>query len=118
MVIQQKLRVLIPLCGRLRQPVGGLLFVLYDLVASEIQFAESILGVLVPMFSGSNQISFRFHYIFENHFPLEIQFSQMIPSGLVSRIGSLLVADYRLVHSSLFLEERSQGIPVAVAIVL
>ena len=34
----------------------------------------------------------------------------MILSGLVSRIGSLLVADYRLVHSSLFLEERSQGI--------
>lgn len=46
MVIQKKLRVLIPMCGRLRQPVGGLLFVLYDLSASEIQFAESILCVL------------------------------------------------------------------------
>ena len=41
---------------------------------------------------------------------MKVQFSQMILGGLVSRIGGLLVADHRLVHSSLLLEECSKGI--------
>lgn len=56
LVIQGELRVPISLCGRLCQPVGGLFLVMRNLIASEIQFAESVLGILISLFSSGGQV--------------------------------------------------------------
>ena len=53
--VQKELRVSVALCGGLRQPVGCLFFVLWNLTAREVQFTKCILGILVTMVSGSSQ---------------------------------------------------------------
>lgn len=62
-VLQKEVGVLVSLFRRFIEIAPGLLPILFDILAAKVQFSQSVLGVLVALFSGLGEIGHCFWYI-------------------------------------------------------
>ena len=109
-MVQEELCAAVALSGRLRQPVLRRVLILSYVLTLEIQFAENILSILIPLIGGVAQQPNRPFYIFRNPNTQKAHLPQVVRSILVSRFTGALIPRGRFAHSFLSLEKLSQRI--------
>ena len=84
--IQEELSVLVALGGGLGKPIVGLLTIL----SIQIQFAESVLGILVSGLSGLGEVLHRFVGVLSDDFAFELLFAQSVGRAIAPVVGGIL----------------------------
>ena len=71
-VLQEEGGVLVSLFRRFIEIRPGLFPILFDILPGEVQLSQSVLGVLIALFSGRGEIGHRLGHVLRNIFPLQI----------------------------------------------
>ena len=109
-MVQEELRVAVALSGRLRQPVFRRVLILSYLFPLEVQLAEDILRILIPLTGGGTQQLNRSFDIFRNTITQKAHLPQAVLSILISRFTGTLIPRRCFTHLSLSLEKSSQSV--------
>ena len=109
-MVQEELCEAVALIRRLRQPIFRRILILPHFFSLEVQFAEDILSVWIPLTGGVAQQLNRPFDIFRNTITQKAHLPQAVLSVLVSKLAGTLIPQGCFAHSSLSLEKPSQRI--------